>query len=107
MEIESEDNSYFSRIELLRLLIVVLSESVEEDGLLRNLVRRQRELSWFNINPLSFIHQSTSSLLCGLAFAFDLAAKSFTFSCDACSSGRSAGLSVLLLFESITNLFDP
>ena len=26
---------------------------------------------------------------------------------DACSSGRSAGTSVLLWFESITNLFDP
>ena len=51
--------------------------------------------------------KSTGSLLCGFAFAFDLAAKSFTISCDACSSGRSSGTSVLLWFESITNLFDP
>ena len=50
--------------------------------------------------------KSTGSLFCGFAFAFDRAAKSLSFSCDACSSGRSAGLSVLL-FESITNLFDP
>ena len=39
--------------------------------------------------------------------AFDLAAKTFKIGCDACSSGRSAGTSVLLLFESNTNLFDP
>ena len=50
---------------------------------------------------------STGSLLCGFAFAFDLAAKTFTIDCDACYSGRSAGISVLLKFESITNLFDP
>ena len=34
VEIDSEDSSLFSRIELLRLLLAVLSESVEEDGLL-------------------------------------------------------------------------
>ena len=50
---------------------------------------------------------STNSLLCGFAFAFDRHAKSFTIDCDACSSGRSAGTSVLLKFELITNLFDP
>ena len=33
METDSEDNSQFSRIELLRLLPVVLFENVEEDGL--------------------------------------------------------------------------
>ena len=51
--------------------------------------------------------QSTGSILCGFAFAFDRHAKSFTFSCNACSSDRSSGISVSLLFESITNLFDP
>ena len=64
-----------------------------------------------SIHFLSFIGmmfgESTSSLLCDFAFAFDRHAKSFIFSCDACSSGRSSGTSVLLLFESITNLFDP
>ena len=42
-----------------------------------------------------------------LLLPFDRHAKSFTFSCDACSSGRSSGLSVSLFFESITNLIDP
>ena len=50
---------------------------------------------------------SIGSLFCGFAFAFDLAAKTFTIDCDACSSGRSAGTSVLFQFESIANLFDP
>ena len=53
-----------------------------------------------SIHFLSFIgmmlDKSTGSLLCGFAFAFDLAAKTFTIDCDACSSGRSAGTSVLL-----------
>ena len=105
MEIDSEENPWSSRIELLRRLLVVLFESVEEDWLLSSKSRTQ------NINPLSFIGmmlgKSTGSLLCGFAFAFDLAAKTFAISCDACSSGRSAGTSVSLLFESITNLFDP
>ena len=114
VEIDSEDNSLSSRIELLRLLLVVLSENVEEGGLLfRNLVCRERRFSWFNISIhfLSFIGmmigKSTGSLLCGFAFAFDRAAKSFIFSRDACSSGRSVELSVSLLFESIANLCDP
>ena len=47
----------------------------------------------------------STSLLCRFAFFFCLAAKTFTIDCDACSSGRSAGTSVLLLFESVT-LFD-
>ena len=99
----------FSRIEPLRHLLVVLAENVEEDGLLSSEPRTQRErervISWFNINPLPFIHGS--SLLNGFAFAFDRHAKSFTFSCNACSSGRSSRISVSLLFSSITNLFDP
>ena len=66
-----------------------------------------------SIHFLSFIGmmlgESTGSLFCGFAFASDRAVKSFTFSCDVCFSDRSSGLSVLLLllFESITNLFDP
>ena len=102
VDIDSEDNSQFSRIELLRHLLVVLSENVEEDGLLSSKSRTQRKKilpGSISIRFLSFIGmmlgKSTSSLLCGFAFAFDLAAKSFTISCDACSSGRSAGLSVL------------
>ena len=53
-----------------------------------------------SIHFLSFIGMmlgtSTGSLLCGFVFAFDLAAKTFTIDCDACSSSRSAGTSVLL-----------
>ena len=64
---------------------------------LRNLVRRERRLNGStSIHFLSFIGMilgtSTSSLLCGFAFALDLAAKTFTIDCDACSSGRSAGI---------------
>ena len=51
--------------------------------------------------------KSTGSLLGGFAVAFDLAARSFKISCDVYSSAGSAGISVLLWFESITNLFDP
>ena len=52
---------FFSRIELLRLLLVVLFESVEEDGLLSSKSRtqkRERRISWFNIIPLSFIQRN-------------------------------------------------
>ena len=81
-----------------------LRVSKKIDHFLRDLVRREREESpgSISIHFLSFIGmmlgKSTGSLLCGFAFAFDLAAKSFIFSCDACSSGRSAGTSVLLWF---------
>ena len=59
-ETESEDVLEFSRIEPLHHLLVVLSENVEEDGLLSSKPRTQRErvISWFNINPLSFIHRN-------------------------------------------------
>ena len=43
VEIDSEDNSLSSSIELLRRLLVVLFESVEEDGLLSSKSRTQRE----------------------------------------------------------------
>ena len=43
VEIDSEDVLNFSRIEPLRHLLVVLSESVEEDGLLSSKPRTQRE----------------------------------------------------------------
>ena len=53
-----------------------------------------------SIHFLSFIGMvlgnSTGSLFCGFAFAFDLAAKTLALDCDVCSSGRSAGTSVLL-----------
>ena len=60
VEIDSEDNSKFSRIELLRFLLVLPFENVEEDGSLSSRPRTQRErrISWFNINPLSFIHRN-------------------------------------------------
>ena len=77
-----------------------LRVSKKIDYFLRNLVRRERRFSWFNFNPLSFIGKvlgnSTVSLFCGFAFAFDLAATTLTLDCDACSSGRSARTSVLL-----------
>ena len=40
--------------------------------------------------------EPAGSLLCGFVFAFDLAATTLTLDRDACSSGRSAGTSVLL-----------
>ena len=43
VEIDSEDNSQFSRIELLRRFLVVLLENVEEDGLLSSKPRTQRK----------------------------------------------------------------
>ena len=54
VEIDSEDSSEFSRIELLRLLLVVLSENVEEDGLVSAKSRTQREKNF----PVQY--QSTS-----------------------------------------------
>ena len=56
-----------------------------------------------SIQILSFIGRmfgKSNSLLCGFAFAFDLAAKTLTIGCDACSSGGHARTSVLLQFES-------
>ena len=74
-------------------------------------MQREHSAGSISIHFLSFIGivlgNSTGSLFCGFAFAFDLAAKSFTISCDACSSSRSARTFVLLQFESITNLFYP
>ena len=60
VEIDSEDVLYFSRIESLRHLLVVLVENVEEDGLLSSKPRTQRErvIPWFNINPIPFIHRN-------------------------------------------------
>ena len=43
VETESEDVLQFSRIEPLRHLLIVLSENVEEDGLLSSKPRTQRE----------------------------------------------------------------
>ena len=50
---------------------------------------------------------STSSLFCGFAFAFDLAAITLTLGCGAFSSGRPAETSVLLYFESTTYSIVP
>ena len=103
-------NKLFVEIDLKKILdppelncsvvfsLYCLRVSKKIDHFLRNLVRRERRFSRFNVNPLSFIGMmlgtSTCSLLCG--FAFDLASKTFTIDCDACSPGRSAGTSVLL-----------
>ena len=113
VEIDSEENSWFSRVELLRLLLVVLFDSVEEDEWLSSRSRTHREEfpGSISIHFLQVIgmmlDESTGSPLCGFAFAFDLAAKTFTIYRDVCSSGKLAGTSVLLWFESITNSFDP
>ena len=58
VEIDSEDSSSFSRIELLRLLLVVLSESVEEDGILSSKSRTQRERN-FPVRNFPVQYQST------------------------------------------------
>ena len=90
VEIDSEDNSSLSRTELLHLLLV-LFESVEEDGLLSSKSRTQREKN-FMVQYQSTFFQSLEqcsvnqkvSLFCGFAFAFDLATTTFTLYCDAC-----------------------
>ena len=48
VEIDSEDNSLFSSLRVSKKI----------DYFLRNLVRRERRISWFNINPLPFIHRN-------------------------------------------------
>ena len=109
----SEINNYSRNVSAVHHLLVVLSENVEEDGLLSSKPRMQREfLGSMPIQFLSFIgmmlfESQQVSFLSGFAFAFVRHAKSFTFSCNACCSGRSSGISVSLLFESITKLFDP
>ena len=56
VEIDSEDVLQFSRIELLRRFLVVLFESVEEDGLLSSKSRTQREKN-------SMVQYQSTSLL--------------------------------------------
>ena len=107
VKIDSEDVLQFSRNEPLRHLLVVLVENDEEDGLLSSKLRTLREGNSLVQYQSNSFQKSAGSLLCGFAFAFDRHAKSFTFSCNACSSGRSSGTSLSVLFESITNLFDP
>ena len=84
MEIDSGDNSLSSRIELLRRLLVVLFADCR-----RRLItffeishaEREESPGSISIHFLSFIGmmlgKSTGSLVCGFAFAFDMAAKSF------------------------------
>ena len=76
-----------------------------------NSYAEREEFQSMSIHFLSFIGmmlgESTGSLFVVLLLPLIWHAKSFIFSCDACSSGTSAGTSVLLLFDSITNLFDP
>ena len=87
----------------------------EEDGLLSSKPRTQRE----NVSLVPYQSDSLRSsewflvnsqqvpFFVVLLLLFDRYATTFTLDCDACSSGRSAGTSVSLLFESIANLFDP
>ena len=59
VDIDSEDNSQLSRIELLRLLLVVLFESVEADGLLSSKSRTHRERTFFLVQyQPTFFHSS-------------------------------------------------
>ena len=83
--------------------------------ILRNLVLGERIFPWlFNVNPIFSFHGNDSwwrvsrfFFFCGFAFAFGRHAKSFALSWNAWSSSWSSGISVPLLFKSITNLFDP
>ena len=106
-ELISKGFPSFSRNEPLHPLFVALLNE-----LLSSKLRTQRERfpGSISIQFITFIgmklgEQPASSLLCGFAFSFDRAAKPFTFSCNACSSGRSSGTSVSLLFESTKKLF--
>ena len=58
MGIDSEDVLYFSRNEPLHPFLVVLVEIGEEDGLLSSKLRTQREIPWFNINPIRYFHRN-------------------------------------------------
>ena len=57
VEIDSEDDLSFSRIESLRHLLVVLSENVEEDGLLSSKPRTQREKNFLAQYQSTFLVQ--------------------------------------------------
>ena len=82
-----------------------LAENDEEDESLASKLRTQRDCfpGSISIQLLLFIgmiqdEESAGSFLCGFAFAFGWLTNSSAFRCNA---------SVSLLFESITNLFDP
>ena len=75
VEIDCEDNSLSSRIELLRRLLFVLFESVEGKWITFfeiSYAEREEFRGSISIHFLSFIGmmlgESTSSLLCGFAF---------------------------------------
>ena len=92
---------------------IVWPVSKKIDDFLRDLVRRERGFCWFIINPLSFIHWNSvrwfnSFSLLWFCFRYRSGwQRTFAIDCDACYSGRSSGISVSVLFESITFLFDP
>ena len=60
-------------------------------------------MAQMSIHFLSFIGMmlgtSTGSLFCGSAFAFDLAARTLTLDCDACSSCGFAGTSAFIVIS--------
>ena len=114
VEIDFDDNSWSCRIELLRRFLVVLFESVEEDWLLSSKSRTQREKNLLVQYQSTFFHSSEWCSVNQQVLFFVVLLLSLIWLqhpshsvCNACSSGRSAGTSVLLWFESITNLFDP
>ena len=92
-----------------------LRVSKKMDYFLRNLVRRERRISWFNINPLSFINRNDARWIINkfspLWFCFCLWSGLQNPSPSVVTLVLQADLQdflvLLLLFESITNLFDP
>ena len=76
-----------------RCTLYMLRMTKKMDYFLRNLTIGERifpgSMSIDFLLPMetSLGEEPAGSLLCGFAFAFDRHAKSFTFSCNACSSG--------------------
>ena len=103
MNDDFEDRILFCRIQLLHLVLAAMFDCVEE-GLItffeRSYEARFCSDGSMSIHLLSGIGMtvgvSTSSLCCGFAFAFDLAATTLILVCNGCSSCGSAGASVLL-----------
>ena len=113
---DSEDFLLFSRNEPLHPLLDVLVENDEEDGLLSSKLRTQRErvIPWFNMKSNSFCSSEqflmkTQQVLFFVVLLLPLiglqnpshSVVKLVLQADL------QGTSVSLLFESITNLFDP
>ena len=92
VKIDSEDETWFSRIELIHLFLAVLFDCVEEDW---SFSSRSYEARFWSDGSMSIHFLScigmvavvpTSSLACGFAFAFDLAATTLILVCGTWSS---------------------